>query len=53
MFCGWALDALVVTMSIKNLEVSLLNVLVLYITTKFIARFAFVKRFKGIIDELS
>jgi hypothetical protein len=48
-----ALDALVIIIFIKNLKVSLLNVLALYITTKFIACFAFVKRFKGIIDELS
>jgi hypothetical protein len=48
-----ALNALVITIFIKNLEVSLLNVLALYITTKFIARFAFIKRFKGIINKLS
>jgi hypothetical protein len=51
--CGRALDALVVTMSIENLEVSLLDVLALRATTKFVARFAFVKRFEGIMDELS
>jgi hypothetical protein len=48
-----ALNILVITISIENLEVSLLNVLALYATTKFVARFAFVKRFKGIIDKLS
>jgi hypothetical protein len=40
------LNALVITMFIKNLKVSLLNVLVLYITIKFAICFAFVKRFK-------
>jgi hypothetical protein len=48
-----ALNALVITIFIKNLEVSLLNVLVLYITTKLVARFAFVNRFKDIINKLS
>jgi hypothetical protein len=48
-----ALNALVITIFIKNLKVSLLNVLTLYITTKFVACFAFVKRFKGIINKLS
>ena len=48
-----ALNALVITIFIKNLEVSLLNVLILCATTKFVARFAFVKRFKGIINKLS
>jgi hypothetical protein len=48
-----ALDALVITISIENLEVSLPNVLALYITTKFIVCFTFVKRFKGIMDKLS
>jgi hypothetical protein len=48
-----ALNALVITIFIKNLEVSLLNVLVLYITTKLVACFAFVKRFKSIINKLS
>jgi hypothetical protein len=48
-----ALDALVIIIFIENLKVSLLNVLVLCITTKFIARFAFIKRFKGIMDKLS
>jgi hypothetical protein len=51
--CEQALDVSVVTMSIENLEVSLLDVLALRTTTKFAARFAFVKRFKGIMDELS
>jgi ATP-dependent Clp protease ATP-binding subunit ClpA len=51
--CRRALDASVVTMSIENLEVSLLDVLALRATTKFAARFAFVERFKGIIDKLS
>jgi hypothetical protein len=51
--CGRALDVLVITISIENLEVSLPNVLALYATTKFAARFAFVERFKGIMDELS
>jgi hypothetical protein len=40
-------------MFIENLEVSLLNVLVLCITTKFIIFFTFVKHFKGIINKLS
>ena len=48
-----ALDALVITISIENLEVSLLDILALCTTTKFIAYFAFVKRFKGIMDKLS
>ena len=48
-----ALDALVITIFIKNLEVSLLNVLALCATTKFVVCFAFVERFKGIMDELS
>jgi hypothetical protein len=51
--CRRALDALVIIISIENLEVSLPDVLTLHATTKFAARFAFVKRFKGIIDELS
>jgi hypothetical protein len=51
--CKQALDALVITISIENLEVSLPNVLALCMTTKFTARFAFIKRFKGIMDELS
>jgi hypothetical protein len=40
-------------MFIENLEVSLPNVLALYTTTKFAVRFAFVERFKGIMDKLS
>jgi hypothetical protein len=48
-----ALNALVITIFIKNLEVSLLNVLALYTTTKFTACFAFIKRFKGIINKFS
>jgi hypothetical protein len=37
----------------ENLEVSLPDVLALRATTKFAARFAFVERFEGMMDELS
>jgi hypothetical protein len=47
------LDALVVGLSIGYLEGYLLDDFVLRATTRFVARLAFVTRFKGIIDELS
>jgi hypothetical protein len=48
-----ALDMLVIDLSIGHFEGNLLNNFALYATTRFIARLAFVRCFKGIMDKLS
>ena len=48
-----ALDTLVINLSIGYFKRNLLNNFVLYATARFIARLAFIRRFKGILDKLS
>jgi hypothetical protein len=47
------LDILVIDLPIGYLKGNLLDNFALYITTRFVARLAFIKRFKGILDKLS
>jgi hypothetical protein len=47
------LDTLVIDLSIGHFEGNLPDNFTLYVITRFIARLAFVRRFKGIIDKLS
>jgi hypothetical protein len=48
-----ALDILVIDLFMGYLEGNLLDDFILYATARFIARLAFVRRFKGILDKLS
>jgi hypothetical protein len=48
-----ALDTLVIDLFIDYLERNLLDNFAPRITARFIARLAFIRRFKGIIDKLS
>jgi hypothetical protein len=48
-----ALDMLIIDLSIGYLEGNLLDDFAPRITTRFVARLAFVRRFKGILDKLS
>ena len=48
-----ALDTLVIDLPIGHLEGNLLDDFALRATVRFVARLAFVRRFKGIIDKLS
>jgi hypothetical protein len=48
-----ALDTLVINLPIGHLKGNSLNDFVLYITVRFAARLAFIRRFKGILDKLS
>jgi hypothetical protein len=47
-----ALDILVIDLPIGYLKGNLLNDFALYITVRFAARLAFIRRFKGILDKL-
>jgi hypothetical protein len=47
-----ALDTLVINLPIGYFKGNLLNDFVLYVTIRFVARLAFIRRFKGIIDKL-
>jgi hypothetical protein len=47
-----ALDLLVIDLSIDYLKGNSLDNFALYITARFAARLAFVRRFKGILDKL-
>jgi hypothetical protein len=47
-----ALDTLVIDLPIGYLEGNSLDDFVLRVTTRFAARLAFVRRFKGILDKL-
>jgi uncharacterized membrane protein len=48
-----ALDTLVIDLSIGYFKGNLPNDFTLCVTARFIARLAFVRRFKGILDKLS
>ena len=48
-----ALDTLVIDLSIGHFEGNSLDDFALRATARFIARLAFIRRFKGIIDKLS
>ena len=48
-----ALDTLVINLSISHFKGNLLDNFTLRATARFIARLAFIKHFKGIIDKLS
>jgi hypothetical protein len=48
-----ALDTLVIDLSIGYFKGNLLDNFALHATARFIARLAFIKHFKGIIDKLS
>jgi hypothetical protein len=48
-----ALNTLVIDLFIGYFKGNLLDNFALYITTRFIARLAFIRRFKGIINKLS
>jgi hypothetical protein len=50
---GRALDTLVIDLSIGHFEGNSLDNFVLRTTARFIARLAFIRHFKGIIDKLS
>jgi len=48
-----ALDILVIDLSISHFEGNLPDNFAPYVTARFTARLAFIRRFKGIIDKLS
>ena len=48
-----ALNTLVINLSIGYLEGNSLDDFALYITVRFAARLAFIRRFKGILDKFS
>ena len=48
-----ALDMLIIDLFIGYLEGNLLDDFAPRVTTRFVARLAFVRRFKGILDKLS
>ena len=48
-----ALDTLIIDLSIGYFKGNLLDDFILCATVRFIARLAFIRRFKGIIDKLS
>ena len=48
-----ALDILVIDLFIGYFKGNSLDNFVLHVTTRFIVRLAFIRRFKGIIDKLS
>ena len=49
----WALDTLIIDLPIGHLKGNLLDDFALRATIRFVARLAFIRRFKGILDKLS